>query len=159
MNAGGVFIMTQAKAAAKHVKKGREGGELAALIAPILSGLSAGTIVLLALIALSAFLFSRIDLPLELMVPFATCSIGAAVFAAALTFTAIRGHGGLLFGAAMGAVLFLLIYAVSAAGRTAYFTQLTALKALLMILSGATGGFCGVGLRHKHQKKKKRIKT
>ena len=102
MNAGVFFMTTQKTISRKHVRGSRSGERLSALVAPLLAGLSAGAAVLLALIAMIAYVFSRIDLPLSMMIPLATLSIGAAAFVAAFTFTAVYGRGGLILGALMG---------------------------------------------------------
>lgn len=154
MNAGVFFMTTQKTISRKHVRGSRSGERLSALVAPLLAGLSAGAAVLLALIAMIAYVFSRIDLPLSMMIPLATLSIGAAAFVAAFTFTAVYGRGGLILGALMGLALFMVSCAVSFAAHTE-FTRTAVLKAILMTLCGATGGFCGVELYQKNRKKRR----
>lgn len=123
------------------------------LALPIIAGLMAGTMVLLTLISLSAYIFSRIDLPLSMMVPLATLSIGAAVFAAALAFAAIYGRYGMLLGALAGILIFFILCAASVRIYAEQITQLSLIKALLLALCGALGGFFGVNLFQKRHRR------
>ena len=141
--------------AKRTLAKGRGSAELYRLVVPALTGIALGIVVLIAMISVIAYIFSRIDLPLTLMVPLATLSIGTAVFAAALTFAMIYGKHGMVLGTLTGILLVFAVCGISVLPHTGEFTQLSAVKGLLMAVCGALGGFFGVGRYQKHRKKRK----
>lgn len=144
-------MLTQTKARPRSAMRAGQGG-VQALVLPVLAAFVAGTAVLLALVAVSAYVFSRVDLPLATMIPLATMSIGAAVFAAAFTFAVIYGHHGLVAGFLTGILLFFMLCAASAVSSGHEFTQLVFLKGAMMAVCGALGGFCGSGWKQKRKK-------
>ena len=138
-----------------NVKK-RGGEELRNLVVPALISFAAGAAVLLGMISVIAYIFSKIDLPLSMMVPLATLSISIAVFAAALTFSSIYGRHGMLLGALAGIVLFFAVCGTAVSVQAGEFTQLSVVKGLLMTVCGALGGFFGVDRYQKQKQRKKR---
>ncbi len=86
------------------------------------------------------------------IVPLALISAAVGCFAGAFLCASMIKRFGILFGAGIGLVMFLIICAIGVLGAKPIFGTETAVKLLLLLLAGGGGGYLGCGCRRNKRK-------
>ncbi len=125
------------------------------LLIPIAVSVVGSSVILLAMLALCSFVALSIDISPSYITPLATLSISVATFASSAIFSGLLGKNGLVIGAIIGLITFALLFIIALLYELPSFTGTGAIKLLLLILSGAVGGYIGIILRDGMSRRKK----
>ena len=119
------------------------------LVRPILVGAGVGALCCLLVLLIMAAVLAAKDIPQAAVTPMAVVAGAFGCFIAGLVAAKIAGTKGLLFGAATGLLLYLIImiavFEVLKDIRSAY----ALVKLAVMIGCGAVGGIVGVNMKKK----------
>ncbi len=113
----------------------------------LLSGLAAVAVCLL----VCAFVLTKQDLPESAAVPMGTACISVGAAVAGFVAARIKRSQGMVVGAMMGGVMFLLMLIVSVFVSGTQFTVVTPVRLMLCIALAALGGILGVNLAAKRK--------
>ncbi len=125
------------------------------LLIPITVSAVGSAVILLIMLSICSMISLSVDIPPSFITPLATMSISAATFVSSTIFSGIFGKNGLLAGAAIGVITFMLIFIIALIYDLPSFTGTGVIKFLLLTLSGAFGGYCGIMIREKKSRRKK----
>ena len=109
-----------------------------------LFGLGIGVVILLVLLTAFSFLMSRQDVPKSAIGPVVIGVLMVAAFTSAFVTARLARNRGLLLGLLSGFLLYLVILFVSVVLFRTGFTFASVFKLVILMLSGAIGGICGV---------------
>ncbi len=126
------------------------------LLIPIAVSTAGSAVVLLLMLSLCSFIAISVDLAPSVITPLATTSMAIATFVSAVIFSGLFGKNGLLIGAAIGAGTFALIFVIALIYGLTSFTGTGVVKFILLTLSGAIGGYCGIMLKERMARLKHR---
>lgn len=117
------------------------------IVRPLLWGTLSGIVTCLLVLLLMAAVLAAGDIPKAAVTPLAVAAavIGSAV--GGFVTARLRGENGLLFGAACGLALFVLVMAVGFTLLHQIRGGYVLLKLVLMLIAGAVGGILGVNRR------------
>ncbi len=122
-------------------------------VRPAMAGLLVSCAVTAGLIAAFSLLFVLLEsIAQSAVVPLALLSAGLGCFAGAFICAVMVRRGGLIFGLAIGAMMFLGIFLVGLAGKDGLFGSETVIKLVLLLVCGGAGGYLGSGCRGKRRK-------
>ncbi len=125
------------------------------LLIPITVSAVGSAVILLIMLSICSMISLSIDVPQTFITPLATMSISAATFVSAAIFSGLFGKNGLLMGAVIGIITFMLIFIIALIYDLPSITGTGVIKFLLLTLSGAFGGYCGIMIREKRNRRKK----
>ena len=118
-------------------------------IRPLVAGCVAGALVCFLLLLLMAAVLVAKDIPKTAATPMALCAAAAGALAGGVLCGAMARQRGWLCGAAVGALLFLLVLLAGwMLVQPLRFSALL-LKAALLVAAGSAGGVLGVNLRRR----------
>lgn len=86
------------------------------------------------------------------IIPLALISAALGCFAGAFLCSSMTGRHGMILGAVIGAMMFLVIWIIGAVCSDALFGTETAIKLLMLLVSGCGGGYLGAGRKGKRRK-------
>lgn len=86
------------------------------------------------------------------VVPLALISAALGCFAGAFLCASMVRHRGVIFGAVIGLMMFLLICLIGLMNSDGLFGTETVIKLLLLLISGCIGGYLGSGYRRNRRK-------
>lgn len=136
----------------KQKKRSTSQKEGTHFLAHFIVSMIVGIILLVVLLAVLAKVICNIDVPLHLMIPIATIALCIAVLPASILFAYLRGEKGLLNGAILSLVFLVVIWGIALMKGQIEFSTLAALKSLVLLTSGAAGGYSGVLLRERKRR-------
>ena len=123
----------------------------------VLSGLAvsgiAGLLVPFIFFCLTSFVMCKVDISLAMLMPMTIISITIGCFVSGFILALITGELGVIRGALVGAVLFIILAGISFLVGSKEFTFVIIVRMLTMPLAGAIGGYCGI-LRNAKSKKR-----
>ncbi len=125
------------------------------LLVPVVVSIVGSSVILLVMLSLCSFIALSMDIPISYITPLATLSISVATFVSAAIFSGFFGKNGLITGAIIGLVTFALLLIIALLYDLSTFTGTGTIKLLLLILSGAFGGYCGIMIREGLSRRKK----
>ncbi len=125
----------------------RKKTDVGGLFAPIVLSVLGSAVILLISLSLCSLAATFIDLPQTAITPLATMSIALATFVSGVIFSGMFGKHGVATGALIGIVTFAVLLIIALFNDLSSFTTTGIVKFLLIVISGALGGFCGVGLK------------
>ncbi len=96
------------------------------------------------LLALAAFVVSRVNTPHSLFGTLSTGCIGASHFFSAFAISKRRKENGLITGAASGVLLFMIIALIGAIIKRGMLSLNALVKLVILVCTGAMGGMLGV---------------
>lgn len=114
-----------------------------------------GAAAFMLLFAMFAFVMCKVDVSSTMLPTLAMVGACGAVMGAAYLFARLRKERGLLYGAALGIMAFLVLWGVAALQGSGVLSGLAAIKLLGMVCSGALGGHLGVWSAEKARKKRR----
>lgn len=123
------------------------------VIRPAMIGLLLSCALTAGLVALFSFVFVLLETIVDsAIVPLALISAAVGCFAGAfLCASLVRGKG-LIFGVAIGIMMFIAVWILGIVCSNQIFGSETAIKLLLLIIAGGAGGYLGSGYRSKRRK-------
>ena len=136
------------------LKRNNRAGQREASRFPVqlLASVLLGTALTVLLLAAFSKMLCTMDIPLNLILPISTLAACLAVLPAGMLFAFLRGEKGLVNGMILGAVFLGAIWAAALAQGQAEFSTPAALKSLVLLVSGAVGGYSGVLLKEKRRR-------
>jgi|GEM_PF-6503110 len=134
--------------------KGKSGNRIVAEVArPALIGVLFSCVITAGLIAAFSLLFVLLETITEsAVVPLALLSAACGCFAGAFLCAYLAKCRGVIFGAAIGVIMFLLICLVGLMGKDGLFGTETVIKLIMLLVSGCAGGYMGSGCGRKKRK-------
>lgn len=114
---------------------------------PILIGTIAGAICCLVLLLLFAAVLAAQDIPQMAVTPMAVAAAAVGAFIGGLVCARVAGSRGLVYGAACGALLYLIVMIAGFAMLKDIRGVYALVKLLIMIGSAAIGGVVGVNTK------------
>ncbi len=139
------------------MQKGRSGGRVQGdgLLIPITVSTVGSAVILLVMLAICSFISLSVDIPPSFITPLATMSIAVATFVSSAIFSGLFGKSGLVIGVIIGLVTFMLIFVIALIYGLPSFTGTGVIKFMLLLLSGAFGGYSGIMIREGRSRRKK----
>ncbi len=123
------------------------------IVRPALAGLLLSCAVTAALIAAFSLVFVLLETIFDsAIVPLALISAALGCFAGAYLCAAMIRRRGLIFGLLTGLLMFVVIWLLGLMCSEGLFGTETAVKLLLLLLSGGAGGYIGGMCQHKRRK-------
>lgn len=123
------------------------------VIRPVMVGLLLSCAVTAALVALFSLVFVLLEAIVDsAVVPLALLSAAAGCFSGAFLCAALVRRKGIIFGVAVGVLMFLAVWVLGLVCAQEIFGTETAIKLLLLIAAGGAGGYLGTGYRSKRRK-------
>ena len=119
------------------------------LLRPLLWGVGVGTLIGTVLLLIAAAVMATGILPPSAVTPVAMAVIAIMAFAGGFTSAVISRERGLLYGAAVGLALFLLVTVIGLSVLQQLHGGTMLLKAALTIGGGALGGILGVNAKRR----------
>ena len=120
---------------------------------PAVIGLLLSCAVTAAIIAAFSLVFVIIrSIAESAVIPLALISAALGCFAGAFLCAAMAGRRGVIFGAAVGFMMFLVIWVIGAVCSDGIFGTETAVKLMMLLLAGGAGGYLGSGCKGKRRK-------
>ena len=120
---------------------------------PTFVGLLLSCVVTAGLIAAFSLVFVFLEsIADSAVVPLALISAALGCFAGAFLCACMVRHRGIIFGAAIGLMMFLIICVIGLMGSDGLFGTETVIKLLLLLLAGCAGGYLGGGYGRKRRK-------
>lgn len=105
------------------------------------------------LLCLFSVILCKTDISRELLVPFSMIISCAGVAAGAYTLSIARGERGLLLGAALGLVCFVVLILLALLLGNSEFSALALLRLALLLVAGAAGGYLGMSQKEKSKRR------
>ena len=121
----------------------------ARLLRPLAWGVGIGTVVGTVLLLIAAAIMTTGALPVSVTTPIAMAVLAIMAFVGGFTAAVISRERGLLYGAAVGLLLFLLITVIGLAVLQELHGGTMLIKAALAIGLGALGGVLGVNAKRR----------
>ncbi len=119
---------------------------LSSMIRPLLVGTAVGILVTVLLLLAAALLMASIQLPSAAVTPIALATVALGALAGGFTAARISRERGLLYGAACGLLLFLIIAVAGMLAMPSTSGATTFVKLALTVGLGALGGILGVNV-------------
>lgn len=120
---------------------------------PALAGLLLSCAVTAGLIAAFSLLFVLLEsITKSAVVPLALLSAALGCFAGAFLCAALVKRNGIIFGAVIGLMMFLVIVIVGLMGKDGLFGTETMIKLLILLISGCAGGYFGCSSKRNRRK-------
>ena len=110
-------------------------------------GSATAAVITAALMALASLVLTRVDVSADAYGPISTLAASAGSWAASLISGKKYGEKGVVFGAAIGSLLFALVIAAGFAMGGSPLSEGAVYKLMALVASGAVGGFMGLGGR------------
>lgn len=117
------------------------------ILRPLWMGLGIGVIVCAVILLIAAAVMTTGILPASAVTPIALVSVAISAFASGFVAARLSRERGLLYGAGVGLLLFLLITVVGMVTSQEFRGTMMLLKAALTIGFGALGGVLGVNVK------------
>ena len=117
------------------------------ILRPVLVGACMGAVVCLLLLLLMAAVIAAVDVPKAAITPLAVVASAVGAFVGGIVAAKIAKEKGLLFGAACGLILFVLVLVAGFAVLEEVRGSFAVAKLFILIGCGAIGGILGVNSR------------
>ena len=117
------------------------------ILRPVLVGACMGAVVCLLLLLLMAAVIAAVDVPKAAITPLAVVASAVGAFVGGIVAAKIAKEKGLLFGAACGLILFVLVLVAGFAVLKEVRGSFAVAKLFILIGCGAIGGILGVNSR------------
>lgn len=123
------------------------------IVRPAAVGILLSGLVTAGLIAAFSLLFVLLESIAEsAIVPLALISAALGCFAGAFLCSSMVNGKCVLFGLAIGLVMFVLIFVIGIISSDVLFGTETAIKLVLLLIAGGAGGYCGGRSRYRRRK-------
>lgn len=116
---------------------------------PVILGTAAGVLCCLAVLLIFALLMSIVDIPQPAVTPMAVAAAIIGAFVGGLVCARISGSHGLIYGAACGALMYLLIIIAGFSLLNDIRGWYAVIKLVAVLASSAAGGVYGVNMRRR----------
>jgi len=131
------------------LKTRKEESTLSRWLRPVLTGTVAGSLVCIVVLLLFALLLAACDIPQPAVVPMAVAAAAIGAFLGGFISARASGSRGLVFGAAAGALMFLLNLIAGFSFLHDISGWYAVVKLLVIVISSSIGGVYGVNVRRK----------
>jgi len=131
------------------LKTGRGESALSKWLRPVLIGATAGVLCCIGVLLLFALLMAVRDIPQPAVTPMAVIAAAVGSFFGGFVSARAAGSRGLVFGAATGALIFLLIVIAGFSFLHDIRGWYALIKLLVVVISSTLGGIYGVNFRRR----------
>lgn len=131
------------------MKTRKEESALSKWLRPVLIGTVAGVLCCLAVLLMFALLMAARDVPQSAVTPMAVTAAAVGAFFGGFISARAAGSRGLAYGAATGALIFLLIVIAGFSFLQDIRGWYAVIKLLVIVISASLGGVYGVNIRRR----------